>query len=552
MTSTDDECHGLELLPVQFIEVKQSDIKNFKENLEAEKEPIQYADLLSSFDSQKIAMLIEGEPGIGKTLFTKKLCKDLAEGKIRHTFTLVIRVVLKVLKDTPLELRSLIHSCTADVNHSLAPEEVTLLDSAIRESFGKGVLFVFDGFNELSRQLQENSLITKIITRKEYTCRESSFIVTSRPVASYAVCKHRTISKKIKIMGLDESNQSQLVDTYGNQKFEFAPLYKSVCKNPFYLKLLCIVHRLSDSENIPHLSKTEIIINVVPFVIQRYLCKSKGKNDPEDFVRSLEDICNHKEVGSQFVRLCNLALKEIASGSSSLSGKDFSLQDGLDFVSCLVYKLIGMEQSFYFIHDIFKELFAAYALICLPQQGFVENSKLANEFIEREFIFHCRDKCFYFGDIQSMSSSVFEFYCGLGGLSNAAVQENLLRGLKQSYGTVSTMSDESALYYLCKLYQENQSKFPDVLYSKIVEETGSEWFIDTSVFHNPLFNDAELFLLHFINCPPKHCDHNVTGLHFKKISIHSLIDFLPKLEVAISSLILEEIVDMDGWLYLFK
>ena len=244
-------------------------------------------------------------------------------------------------------------------------------------------------------------MITKIITSKEYTCRESSFIVTSRPVASYAVCKHKTISKKIKIIGLDESNQSQLVAAYGNQKFAFAPLYKSVSKNPFYLKLLCIVHGylLSASENIPHLSKTEIIINVVFLVIQRYLCKSNGKNDPEDFVKSLEDICNHKEVGSQFVRLCNLALKEIASGSSSLSGKAFSSQD--DFFSCLVYKRIGIEQSFYFVHDIFKELFAAYALVCLPQQGFVENSKLANEFVEREFIFHCRDKCFYFGDIQS-------------------------------------------------------------------------------------------------------------------------------------------------------
>ena len=90
MPPIDHECHGLELLPAQFIEVKQSDIKNFKENLEAEKEPIQYADLFSSFDSQKVAMLIEGEPGIGKTLFTKKLCRDLVEGKIRHTFTLVI------------------------------------------------------------------------------------------------------------------------------------------------------------------------------------------------------------------------------------------------------------------------------------------------------------------------------------------------------------------------------------------------------------------------------------------------------------------------------
>ena len=130
-------------------------------------------------------ILIEGEPGIGKSTLTKQLCyKFAAEGTFAKEFKLVIRVVLRGLpfESDAISVPDLVQSCTSDVYSALDEEDVSILSRYITDSKGKDTLFIMDGYDEFPEKLQRHSLVADIISGKALPA--SSFIITSRPRAS--------------------------------------------------------------------------------------------------------------------------------------------------------------------------------------------------------------------------------------------------------------------------------------------------------------------------------------------------------------------------------
>ena len=473
-----------------------------------EAKPIQYDNILSYVGdgTGRKKILIDGEAGIGKSTLTKKMCSDSVQGRFGKDFELLIHVVLRGLPSDPkhkLTLEDLVESCTFDVNYSLEEDEITTLCDHIRSSKGKGVLFILDGFDELSEKFQKSSLVKEIIHGKQF--RESSFIITSRPIASYSL--QSLINRRITINGLDDEKIKLFVRNYykdtpsqADKMLELVKKYpsiKSLCHIPLTLLMICYVGR-----DVPD-TETALHIHIICFAVQRHLKRKKGDDydEEEDEVATLEDIMQHPDVGDRFCYLCELALKGIVENELIFSDEKLSEEDRLGLMSCIKAKggLRKVTPSCYFVHKTFQEFMAAYAML----QGWITDGVDIDQIIQKKFTVQCDEfDRWYLATADPKYERVFLFYAGLGGLHNKDLQQNLLDALK---GTNPVFSDYTPLLQLCRLLREARPKescpqliYPEDFHQQIVSCTGPEVTVDKYHYDNEA---AESFLCHASSAP---------------------------------------------------
>ena len=119
-------------------------------------------------------VLIEGDPGVGKTALVWEMCKEWGEGRLLQQWDLVQFRDKDIRRAT--HLRDFFKfSPDSPVNE--------IVYQHIRDTFGERVLIIFDGYDELSKlQKTETSIFNQILESK--LLPSASVIVTSRPVAS--------------------------------------------------------------------------------------------------------------------------------------------------------------------------------------------------------------------------------------------------------------------------------------------------------------------------------------------------------------------------------
>ena len=92
-------------------------------------------------------ILVEGAPGIGKTTFSWKVCRKWAKGKILQEYELV--VLLRLHDKRVQEIK-----CVADLFYHSDHELQNSVAKEIQYHHGKSVLLLFEGYDELPRNLQ--------------------------------------------------------------------------------------------------------------------------------------------------------------------------------------------------------------------------------------------------------------------------------------------------------------------------------------------------------------------------------------------------------------
>ena len=121
-------------------------------------------------------VLIDGAPGIGKSILAWELCHKWEELDSLKQYELVVLIQLRESKAQKAH-------CLED----LLPCDDTIKIKRVLHAIGngEGVLIVCDGFDELPQeQRQENSVYIDLLQGKHL--RKATVIVTSRPSASAA------------------------------------------------------------------------------------------------------------------------------------------------------------------------------------------------------------------------------------------------------------------------------------------------------------------------------------------------------------------------------
>ena len=151
-------------------------------------------------------ILIEGAPGIGKSLLLKEIAYRWGTKEILQKFKLVLLISLR---DPHIQQISLVN----DILHSFCKRDrrATKIASAcsdyLLEDNGENLAFLFDGYDEYPEVLQKDSLIADILNRKELPC--CSFVVSSHPHASVKLREQATV--KVDILGFTETEREQYI-----------------------------------------------------------------------------------------------------------------------------------------------------------------------------------------------------------------------------------------------------------------------------------------------------------------------------------------------------
>ena len=279
-------------------------IRGQVDDILSKKSPIELENIFKNVEGERKVILIDGAPGSGKSTLTVHICQRWSRGELFQEFSIVILVQLR---DPAVQRAQTI----ADLLPCPDTESAQNVANAITANYGRGVLWVLDGWDELPSHLREKSLLRDMIIPPNISpVTQSSVIVTSRPVSSGDLCE--LVSSRIEVLGftLEEQRQYFTECLKGDNK-AVETLMERLSENPAiggscYLPLNAsiVAHLYLSDGSLPNTVHAMFSV-LVQYCLSRYLCERLGKTQQQAWLGSLDKL--PQEVRAPFDQLCMLA-----------------------------------------------------------------------------------------------------------------------------------------------------------------------------------------------------------------------------------------------------
>ena len=359
----------------------------------------------SNATSDVKSILIEGGPGIGKSMMALTICKRWAKGlKGFHNFE---AVVLWSLKDPCiLEFQSvddLIYHDSEDVKKHVV--------DYMRKFSGKGFLIVLDGWDELPKEMivRKQNFLLDLVKGKSLPL--ASVIITSRSIQTQKLLKASFFHRAIEIHGFSKSS----VKSYAKKCFQHNPSMAeqllaylnerpdilSICYVPMHCAIVMYV--FSRKQQFP-----STLTDFYTFLTKNSLLRNvQLRNVENQEINDLEDLdALPKEVETLYYALCELAFRGIWASKYTYSRQEIAAIcesspkiivniDSLGILQAVnVFRSVGLQPVFHFLHSTVQEYMAAQYLTKLPvakQSSYV-----------RSYLSYIPFR------------TVWQFYCGIG------------------------------------------------------------------------------------------------------------------------------------------
>ena len=211
-------------------------------------------------------ILIEGAPGIGKTVLAKEIAFQWANNKLLTNIKILLLLFLRGIDFKRVTSVESFMQCAIKSSDMTASLVKYLLQAK-----GKNLAIVVDGYDEISEEDRRNSIIADIIHRKIFA--KSCLVITSRPTASSNL--HNIVDCRIEIVGFTEEDRLDYIQTalQGNDDkvkaltlyLQSNPTINALCYIPLNMTiLLCLVedgiHRLPKTQTDMYRKFTEMTI----------------------------------------------------------------------------------------------------------------------------------------------------------------------------------------------------------------------------------------------------------------------------------------------------
>ena len=306
--------------------------------------------------SQPRRVLIEGQPGMGKTTYCDKIAYDWAKKrKGGESFPDVILVLL-------LKCREINWGLWEAIEDQLLPREVKKeekerLFTFIRDHQSK-VLLVLDGLDELpSGQL---TIYKEIIQGR--VLPEVYIVVTARHEVAVKVrdCCHTLLE----VEGFTKTDAKEYIQRYFKEKEDLAGklldklnsdrTLQDLTVNPLNTALLCLL--CEDFRGKLPGSRTLLYLEVVECVLRRYRLKMKLPETDQDLIALYQ--VELKQLGR--IAMEGLHNNSMYFDQSAFQGFSSDLKSGLGFLSVEAGRSKRRPGRTYgFLHKSFQEFFAA-------------------------------------------------------------------------------------------------------------------------------------------------------------------------------------------------
>ena len=303
-------------------------------------------------EDQQRKVLIEGAPGCGKSTLSLHICHEWTKGNLFKEYNQVILVRLRELTVTNAKrIADLLPRRDDTMGHDFEKE--------INSCDGKGILFVFDGWDELPTDAPGYKIIKNILNSK--ILHKSSIIITSRPVSSTSL--QPIVNSRIEILGFTKDelqhyfseclNDDMKKVTALRQRIRENPVVAGSCYLPLNASIL--VHLFKCGGNVLPSTQYGIFYELVYNCVRRHLMKTQQDIDTDN-LQSLEKLPSN--IQTQFQKLCKIAYDGVMSDRII-----FDLKPGFNTLGLLQgvesFAIRGKSHSYNFLHLSIQELLAA-------------------------------------------------------------------------------------------------------------------------------------------------------------------------------------------------
>ena len=232
-------------------------------------------------------VLIEGEPGMGKTTYCQKLVYDWASKRCRKwDKSFPRRKVLLYLR-----CRGIKSSLWDTIEEQILSDEIEAEEKEVFFQFLKKnpakVLLVLDGLDEADPQTLE--MCFKLIHRKQLP--GCYIVLTSRHEAGKKVRPY--IDTLLEIVGFTTTDAECYIRKYFQQlkehlaeelisRVRFDMELKELTQNPLNTLLLCVI--FEDLKGVLPSNRTQLYVEIVLFILRRYESKNGLSNRGKDLL----------------------------------------------------------------------------------------------------------------------------------------------------------------------------------------------------------------------------------------------------------------------------
>ena len=341
---------------------------------ECDKVTTNIADLFAPVEctGRPYTLLIEGAPGIGKTILAKEIVFRWANGTLLKTERLVFLIYLR---DPKTQTISTFESFINYISYSQISKSIEQYVSSVS---GKGVTLLFDGYDEYPEGLRDNSYLSNVISHEVFELQSCNIIITSRPSAS--ACLRNNIDLRVEILGFTkEHRKSYIVHALKDNPNAIQDLLEylesnysvdAYCHIPLSMAILVFLFKESgyDKTELPT-TQTAINYKFICIIIRRFI--KKFQKEPLTISKFSVVPKPYKQILLEISKLAFKALQEdrIVFSASEISGicpgllQDSKHWNGLDLLKAVQYFNLeenADELSFNFLHFSVQELLAAY------------------------------------------------------------------------------------------------------------------------------------------------------------------------------------------------
>ena len=353
-----------------------------------------FSQLEQPSDSQhQRSILVEGSPGVGKSVLLKHIAYLWANGEL---LTNTHFLFLLHLRDPSVQQMHSLNDLVCHFYHyDIQAEQVT---SCVAQDGGISVTILLDGYDELPPNLRQNSFIVELLQRKVLPA--CSIVVSSRPHASTHL--RDNISCQVEILGFSEQDQQHFIEhSLKGQPHKISELKQylkhhstisNLCFIPFNMTILLFLYKDKEERPLPT-NSTGLYNLFICLTICRHLAKSgitldeeiKGLNSlPQPYSKIINQLSTFafKALGNNQLVFTLAEIKEECPDiNKAING--FGLLQAVEYAGrtskCL---------SFNFIHLSIQEFLAAHHVTTLPaskelsilQKNFWNNAVYFNMF----------------------------------------------------------------------------------------------------------------------------------------------------------------------------
>ena len=257
-------------------------------------------------DNSPIKVVVDGPPGVGKTTLCQKLCSMWAKNELEKcSFNLVF--LISLIDEEASSAKNI--SDLVSLFHS--DEEICdNVSKKIKQTNGKDMLLIFDGWDEFNGRDQNISFILDIIQGRQLL--KCNVLVTSRTYASEKLLQLQSVNRHVEVLGFEEEEifsciRNELTKENAQQLIKELKIREdvlSLCYIPFVCSMLVRVYQLSDYI-LPN-TLTKFYKKYVLYAVKRAM--KKQDLDP-DTVESIEEL--QEDQKRAFDELCCCAYEKL-------------------------------------------------------------------------------------------------------------------------------------------------------------------------------------------------------------------------------------------------